>query len=263
VPGATLTLISRVGRQAGRARADADGGYAIAVPRADRYTMIAIAPGHQPQALAVVADGGAAAADVTLPGGSSLAGTVRTAGTGQPLAGAAVSVASGSGEIVAGQTTDGAGGYRFADLVPGSYTLAVTAPGHRPAALPVTVADGEQAVRDAELDGGGAVRGTARTPAGTAIPDALITLLDRDGNVAAVGTTGADGSYSIPSVPSGDYTLIASGYAPVASTVTVTAGLPQVHDVRLGHPVAGRVADQRPMANQRPVTGGSPRPNAG
>jgi uncharacterized surface anchored protein len=236
VPGATLTLISRVGRQAGRGRAGADGGYTIPVSRAGRYTLIAIARGYQPQAIAVTADGAASGFDVTLPGDSSLAGTVRAAGTGQPLAGAAVSVASGSGEIIAGQTTDGAGRYQVAGLAPGGYTLAVTAAGHQPAALPVTVAAGEQSVQDAELDGGGGVQGSARTPAGAAVPDALITLLDRDGNVAAATTTGADGSYAIPGVPAGDYTVISTGYPPVASAVTVTAGTPQVHDVRLGHP---------------------------
>jgi EmrB/QacA subfamily drug resistance transporter len=250
LPGATLTLISRAGRQAGLGRADADGGYTIPVSRPGRYTLMAIARGYQPQAVAVTADGAATGFDVTLPGGSSLAGMVRTAGTGQPLAGAAVSLASGSGEIITGQTTDGAGRYRFAGLAPGGYTLAVTAPGHQPAALPVTVADGEQAVRDAELDGGG-VRGSARTPAGAAVPDALITLLDGDGNVAAATTTGADGSYAIPGVPAGDYTVIATGYPPAASAVTVTAGTPRVHDVRLGHPEAQTGQRQHPETVSR------------
>jgi EmrB/QacA subfamily drug resistance transporter len=253
VPGATLTLISLDGRQAGRARAGADGGYAIAAPQAGPYTLIALAGGHQPQAQTVMANGAAADSDVLLPGASSLAGTVRTVGTGQPLAGAAVSLATADGEVAAGQTTDEAGRYRFTDLIPDSYTLAVTAPGHQPAALPVAVADGEQAVRDAELDGGSAVQGTARTPAGTAIPDALITLLDRDGNVAASTTTGADGSYSIAGVPSGDYTVIASGYPPAASPVSIVAGPPQVHDVRLGHPESGRVAAPRPAPGNSSV----------
>jgi EmrB/QacA subfamily drug resistance transporter len=277
VPGTTLTLIGPDGRQAGRARAGTDGGYAITAPRPGPYTLIAMAGGYQPQAQTVIAGGaaagaviagagagammaggaaagaviagaaagavmagavmagGAAGADVTLPGASSLTGTVRTAGTGRPLAGAAASLAGPDGEVVAGQTTDDAGRYRFADLIPGSYTLAVAAPGHQPAALPVTVADGEPAVRDADLDGGSAVAGTARTPAGAAIPDALITLLDRDGNVAAVTTTGADGGYAIAGLPSGDYTVIASGYPPAASPITIAAGPAQVHDVRLSH----------------------------
>jgi Carboxypeptidase regulatory-like domain len=58
-----------------------------------------------------------------------------------------------------------------------------------------------------------------RTAAGAAIRDAWIMLLDSDGNVPGLATTGADGSYSFENLPEGDYTVVASGYQPAASLV--------------------------------------------
>jgi hypothetical protein len=70
------------------------------------------------------------------------------------------------------------------------------------------------------------------------VPDARITLLDGAGNVIGLTTTGDDGEYSFDDLPEGDYTVIASGYPPVASTLRVVGGEFGQHDVRLGHPQA-------------------------
>jgi hypothetical protein len=70
------------------------------------------------------------------------------------------------------------------------------------------------------------------------VADARVTLLDSDGNVAAVATTGPDGSYSFENLAEGDYTVIASGYPPAASRLQISSGQPHSHDVQLGHPEA-------------------------
>lgn len=48
--------------------------------------------------------------------------------------------------------------------------------------------------------------------------------------------TGPDGAYSFENLPEGEYTVIASGYPPVASRLTVAAGQRHTHDVQLGYP---------------------------
>jgi hypothetical protein len=63
-----------------------------------------------------------------------------------------------------------------------------------------------------------------------------VTLVAPDGQVVAVATTGADGQYSFGDLAEGDYTVIASGYPPVAAALRVTAGQEAVHDVELGYP---------------------------
>jgi len=167
---------------------------------------------------------------------SQLAGTIRAAGTGGPLAGVTVTLANTRGEVVAACSTDAHGRYLITDLAAGRYALALSAPAYQPAALPVTVADGDATTQDADLRSGARVRGTARTTAGDAIPDARVMLLDGDGNVAGLARTGDDGGYSFENLPEGDYTVVASGYPPAASRLRVSSGEAQAHDVQLGHP---------------------------
>jgi EmrB/QacA subfamily drug resistance transporter len=234
--GATVTLIDPAGGQAARARTGDDGWYQLAAPSAGAYTLIAMASAHQPHASAVNAGEQAIDLDVLLPGASRLTGTVRAAGTGTPLAGAVVSLADLRGEVVAARSTDEEGRYLVTDLAPGRYALALSAPGHQPTAMPVTVADGDATTQDAELRPGTKVHGRARTSAGTPVADARVMLLDGDGNVAGLASTEVDGGYSFENVPDGDYTVVASGYPPAASRLRVSSGEPQAHDVQLSHP---------------------------
>ena len=234
--GATVTLIDPSGRQAAHGQSDAGGAYQVCAPAPGPYTLIAMAPSHQPHASAVRVGTGPVEVDVLLPGASQLAGTVRAAATGGPLAGVTVTLANTRGEVVAARSTDAHGRYLIADLAPGRYALALSAPAYQPAALPVTVADGDATTQDAELRSGARVHGTARTTAGDAIPDARVMLLDSDGNVAGLAQTGADGGYSFENLPEGDYTVVASGYPPAASRLRVSSGEAQAHDVQLGHP---------------------------
>jgi hypothetical protein len=236
--GATVTLIDPTGRQAGRGRTGPDGAYRIQAPGAGTFTLIAMANSHQPHASAVRIDGQPVELDVLLAGASRLTGTVRTTGTGMPLPGATVTLADLRGEGVAAGRTDDAGRYLIEDLAPGRYTLALSAPSCQPTALLVEVADGQETTQDAELRSGARVEGTARAATGTPVPDARVTLLDSDGNVAGVATTGPDGSYSFENLAEGDYTVIASGYPPAASRLQISSGQPHSHDVQLGHPEA-------------------------
>jgi predicted MFS family arabinose efflux permease len=236
VGGAAVTLIDTSGRQAGRASAGPDGSFRIPAPGAGLYTLIAMAAAHQPQAAMVRVADGPVQHDVLLAGASQLAGTVRAAGTGEPMAGATVTLAGPRGEVLAAHSTDEKGWYLFTELVAGSYTLAVSAPTREPAALLVTVAAAGQTVQDVELAGRSRLAGTARTAGGRPIADARVALLDPDGNVATVTTTGPDGSYSFENLPPGEYTVVASGYPPVARGLQIAPGQGHTHDPVLGHP---------------------------
>ncbi|HVT71067.1 MAG TPA: MFS transporter [Trebonia sp.] len=238
LPGATVTLVDPSGRQAGIGRSGPDGRYRVPVPGRGAYTVIAMAASYEPFASAVRVAEQPAEVDMLLSGASRLSGVVRAAGTGAPLAGVTVTLADGNGEVVGTAVTGPDGSYSVAGLVAGQYTVAVSAPSFQPVALPAFIGDGQPAVVDAELRTGARVEGTARTRAGDAVPDARVTLLDPEGNVAGVATTGADGSYSFENLPEGEYTVIASGYPPAASRLKVAGSDPHGHDVELGHPEA-------------------------
>jgi Carboxypeptidase regulatory-like domain len=236
VGGATVTLIDGRGNQVGRARSEPDGSFLLRTPGAAGYTLVAVAAAHRPQAATVLIGGQPADVDLLLTGTSSLAGTVRSARGGAPVPGATASLADESGEIVAAGRTGPSGRFLLAELTAGRYTLAVSAPSCDPAAVPVTIAEGSAATRDVELAFGGRLEGAARTPAGRPVPDARITVLDAAGNVTAAATTGPDGRYVLENLPAGEYTVIASGYPPVAASLRLAPGRDHALDVRLAHP---------------------------
>jgi MFS family permease len=238
LPGATVTLIDPAGRQAGIGHSGLDGRYQVPVSGPGTYTFIAMAGAHEPFASAVRVTGGPADLDVVLTGASRLTGLVRAAGTGRPLPGVTATLASARGEVTGSAVTGADGQYVIENLVAGQYTLALAAPSYQPLALPVVIADGQQARADAELRSGARLEGTARNTAGAPVPDARVTLLDADGNVAGVAASGPDGEYSFENLPEGEYTVIATGYPPAASRLKIAGSDQHSHDVELGHPAS-------------------------
>jgi hypothetical protein len=239
IVGAALTLIDSGGRQIGRNASGSDGGFDLPVPEPGSYVLIASASAHQPQATVVLIGDGPVPVDVVLTGTSSLAGTITAAVRGVPVAAATVTLADSAGEVVGSHTTGGDGTYVFDELVAGAYTLVVSAEAYQPTAVGVVVPGTGRCEQDVALAGGARLRGVATVGDGRAVPDARVTLLDRAGNVVAMTTTDDTGEYAFSDLPEGDYTVIASGYPPVASTLRVNGGEQGKHDVRLGHPETG------------------------
>ncbi|MFG2138893.1 MFS transporter [Streptomyces sp. NPDC048650] len=237
VPRSAVTLISLSGRQLGRAVAQANGSYVLSAPGAGSYVLIAAADGHQPQASTVVVGETPFGYDILLSGTSGLGGQVRSAVDGRPVDGAMVVVTDVRGEVLATGRTNAEGYFAFDELAPGTFTLAVNAANYRPAALPVEVGGQGTTRIEVELLSGARVQGVVRAGANRiALPDARVTLVDAAGNVVATSTTGEDGAYAFTDLDAGDYTVIASGYPPVANGLAVDARGVDGYDVELAHP---------------------------
>ncbi|MFI1603712.1 MFS transporter [Streptomyces griseofuscus] len=234
VPRAALTLIDVTGRQIGRGASGDDGRYALSTPGSGSYVLIAAAGGHQPQAVSVTVGERPVELDVVLGGAGRLAGSVLTA-DGSPVRDATVTLTNVHGEVVATTRSGREGGYVITELVAGEYTLAASAPAFRPAALPVSVQASRETRQDVELAGGAVLRGVVRASGGRVVEDARVTLLDAAGNVVDTLTTGADGAFRFVDLSSGEYTVIAAGYPPVATVLQVAGGGRTERDLQLGH----------------------------
>ncbi|NUR68470.1 MAG: MFS transporter, partial [Streptomyces sp.] len=234
VPRAALTLIDVAGQQIGRGASGEDGRYALSTPGSGAYVLIAAAGGHQPQAVSVTVGERPVELDVVLGGAGRLAGSVVTA-DGTTVRDATVTLTNVHGEVVASTRSGREGGYVMSELVAGEYTLAASAPAFRPAALPVTVQAARETRQDIELAGGAVLRGTVRASGGRPVEDARVTLLDAAGNVVDTLTTGPDGTFRFVDLSSGEYTVIAAGYPPVATVLQMAGGGRTERDLQLGH----------------------------
>ncbi|HWV77931.1 MAG TPA: DHA2 family efflux MFS transporter permease subunit [Isoptericola sp.] len=234
LPQAAITLISLGGRQLGLAIARSDGAYAVDAPGAGTYVLIASADGFQPQASTIVVGTTPLAHDVLLSGTSGLRGVVRGPDL-RPVAGAMVLVTDVRGDLQASTGTAEDGTFALEELVPGPVTVAVNAAGFRPRALPVEVGAAGVTRVEVELAAGARVTGVVRAPHGP-LADARVTLLDAAGNVAGTATTGADGAYAFTDLDGGEYTVIATGYPPAATAVSLAGAGVDGHDIVLAHP---------------------------
>jgi uncharacterized surface anchored protein len=172
--------------------------------------------------------------DLVLAGSARLRGRVRGADD-QPLAGALVTLTDVQGDVVGSALTERDGWFDIPELLAGTYTLAGQAPGHQPVARTVQLADGEVLEQDVALVGGARVCGVVQAHSDhRPLPEATVTLVDDAGNVLATTTTGEKGEYVFEDVLEGDYSLVASGFAPVAAGVRVAAGAHVERDLVLG-----------------------------
>ncbi|MEU6258509.1 MFS transporter [Streptomyces sp. NPDC047043] len=238
VVGATVTLVSPAGRQVARAVSHGAGLYELTAPTAGAHVLIAATEGRLPQATTVMLGEQPLVHDLVLTGNSILAGTVVSAGDRTPVDGALVTVTDGRGDVLASGKTDTSGKFRFDELsVGGDLTVTVNARGFQLAALPAQVPDAGGTALEVPLRLGTRLQGVVRAGAHReSLADARVTLLDRAGNVVATTDTDGDGAYVFTDLDEGSYSVVASGYPPVATTVALDGrGLDDVH-LELAHP---------------------------
>lgn len=237
VAGVALTLVDSTGRQIGRTSSGSDGSYTLDIGEAGNYVLIASAPAYSPVAEPISVNGQPIRLDLALSGAAGVEGTVRVGEHGDTLADAVVTLVDGRGEIVAAQHSDAEGRYALIGLAAGGYTLVVSAPGRAPVAVAVQLTAGAGMLcQDVVLQDVGGLRGVARTARDARpVPEVMITVVDAAGHVVSSTLTGESGEYTVDELPEGEYTVIASGYPPVASRVRLNGGDNPDHDIQLEH----------------------------
>ncbi|MEU6440185.1 S8 family serine peptidase [Streptomyces sp. NPDC047046] len=166
---------------------------------------------------------------------ATVTGTVTDKATGAPLGGVTVEAAQ-DGRTARSVTTGPEGTYRLS-LAPGTYDLTLSGYGYADTtASGLTLGENQDLGRDFALTAVAAhkVTGTVRDVTGKPLAGAHVSVA---GTPVPAVTTDAKGTYKLPAVAEGTYTLSVRPAAPVlcngdsSGAVTVTADLKQ--DVRL------------------------------
>ncbi|WP_405180691.1 MFS transporter [Nocardia sp. NBC_01377] len=242
VAAVALTLIDQCGRQCARTTGADDGSYTVLAPAPGEYVLIAATTGHQPAAVGVTVGGRKQRLDVPLLGSGEVSGEVRSARKGTPISGATITLTDTGGEVVGAAVSTGDGEYLCRGVVPGTYTLVAIADHMRPCAATLTVPDSGLLRHDVDLAPMAVLAGSAMADDDRAVADIQITVLDAAGDMTASARTDEHGRYVVPDLPEGQYTVVARGYPPVTSRVTVAGG-EVAHDVRLGYrPISGQLS---------------------
>ncbi|MGH3942023.1 MAG: MFS transporter [Pseudonocardiaceae bacterium] len=240
--GATLTLTDLSGRQLDRDASDSGGHYRLSPPTGGSYLVIVASTAHQPTAALVAVADLPVRHDVTLStGGASLSGTVHLAGSGQPVGSAVVALVDIHGDVVTAATTESDGRFIFFELAQGQYTLTVAVPGLQPVAHAVEVPGQGLVQHDMEVAARMQLVGIVRTAtAGTPVPEALTTLVTSDGQVVGSTITDPAGEFVFDDLDAGVYTVIATGYPPVATEVRLDSHAPNQAVITLRPPTVAR-----------------------
>ena len=236
-----VTVADPTGRQEARAVTGPDGGYRLPLRAGGTYLVVAASQTFQPHAGMVPVADAPVRHDIAMAGSAGVHGVVRTVdggGAAQGVSGAAVTLIDARGDVAAAGVADGAGAFRLAGVPDGSYTLTAASRGYQPVAASVTLGVGQVVEHDLQLPSRSRLAGTVTAASdGRPVHEAVATLVDQGGTVVGSAVTGPDGTFAFDDLPEGTYTLTATGFAPVAQVVHVTAGVPAAATVALGRAV--------------------------
>lgn len=222
--------------------------------------------------------------DAALQHGGQISGTVTDASTRAPLQGITVTLYDSGGSSEGSVQTDANGSYTFNGLSAGTYQVGFESDdqaylpqfANGEASLdqadPITVGSGQSVPGiNAAMQAAGQISGTVTDASSdAALSGVQVTVYDANGAAAGTAQTAADGSYAVPGLPAGSYTVDFDGstignyqgqYAnnesssATADPVNVAAGQSATNvnaALQTGGLISGTVTD---AATQQPLQG--------
>ncbi len=187
---------------------DANGQAIVSDLAAGSYQVQVMAHGYARSLQPAVLGASPQALSFLLQPGYVVQGTVSDSG-GNPVAGAMLEMADPSSGATYLAATDANGNYSFDTLPAGVFDLWATGEGYVPAFVPGinSAAGGSQTFNVTLGDGGTTLTGQVLDTAGQPVVGAAVALLNSAGGIVLATPSGITGTYSMPFLPSGTFTV--------------------------------------------------------
>ncbi|WP_127533002.1 beta strand repeat-containing protein [Paenibacillus kobensis] len=252
IAGAAIHLTDSIGALLAQTSTNAAGQYAISGLLPNYYRISIAASGFQQQDLPLtLTSGETRVVNAALAGSpGAVAGTVTTA-AGIPIAGAKAEALDNRNNVLATVLTNISGVFRADSLAPGlNDRLRVSVPGFVTQIIGFQVAAGQTTTVNVKLSAeAGSITGIITdAESGQGLPGTSIRAVNAEGITLQTAVSSADGSYSIPSLQPGSYSLSFSeeGYAAETVGAIVTSGASTTINIALetlAGALAGTVTD--------------------
>ncbi|MED1780668.1 carboxypeptidase regulatory-like domain-containing protein [Brevibacillus fortis] len=228
VAGAHVDLYDSIPVLIGTTTTDTDGAYSFTGLAPSLYSVSVTAPTYDPkiQFVSVLA-GQTTRADILLPPSpGQVNGTITDTGLA-PISGAVVKLINTTG-VTVNQTVTGVGGtYQFTNVMPGAYTLAVSADTFQPATVAINVIRAQTTTQNVGLQTSVAeLSGLVTGPGGIPIAGALVEVLNQAGITLTETTTDGAGTYLLTKLAEGVYQIrvSAAGFSTQLAGISLQAG---------------------------------------
>ncbi|MFI8687005.1 carboxypeptidase regulatory-like domain-containing protein [Rossellomorea sp. NPDC077527] len=202
------------------------------------YSLIFTAIGYATQTLGgVVTSNATTTVDASLTRqAGALVGTVQDPNA-VAIAGATVTIFQNNIQI-GSVITDSNGDYMVAGLSPGSYTVVVSAPNYTTEAVAAMIEDGQTTTLNITLnEDPGTLAGFVRDTNNDPIAGGSVTVQISTGSgiIVATTVTAPDGSYAVPNLAPGNYTVVAaaSNYQAATQGVTISSNATSIVNFNL------------------------------
>ncbi len=185
-----------------------------------QYTVVVVNGADTAQQTITVSAGQSAQVSITLATQATVAGTV-TDSSGNPISGAEVYVQLSSNlQQIYSTTTAGDGTYSLLGIPAGTYDVTIFSQGYlADTQTAISAAAGQQATVNAALTPcGTTITGTVVDPAGNAVPQGQVGILDAAGHVVGLTSIQDNGVFDVTSAQGNNLSAVvfAEGYAGTA-----------------------------------------------
>ncbi|PFG05371.1 carboxypeptidase regulatory-like domain-containing protein [Bacillus sp. es.034] len=251
ISGASVQAINSQNVIVASTTTDGSGQYSFTSLTPGSYTLLFTASGYATQTLgAIVVSNTVTIVDAALSRLSgALIGTVQDPNA-SAIPGATVTVFQNNIQI-SSAITDANGQYMVPGLPPGSYTIVVSAPNYTTETVAAMIESGQTTTVNVTLnENPGTLTGFVRDTDNNPIAGGSVTVQISTGTgiIVATTVTASDGSYTVPNLAPGNYTVVAAAtnYQAATQGVTITSNTPSVVNFNLASDpgsIAGNVTN--------------------